>query len=539
MSEKGSALAWHAGNVAALPSDPAPNSTATSTAAAAATATATTAQSSYHDILKSSALMGGSAAINVLIGMVRTKAMAALLGPAGFGLLGAFTLLSELVRNVAQMGLAASGVRQIADAVGSGDDLRVARTALILQRVSWGCALLGALLLVIFAAPLSSLTFGNVGQAGAIALLSVGVFFSVVAGAQGALLQGMRRIADIAKLGVLGGVLGTLTAVPLVYFWGERGLVPSLVLVAACSLLTTWWFYRKVALLPTQMRIGEVWRESSDLLRLGLAFMASSLLMTLASYVVRIIVLRDGGLEAAGIYQAAWTLGGLYVTFVLQALGTDFYPRLVAVIEDEDESNRLVNEQAHVNLLLATPGILITLTAAPLALHLFYTAQFMPAVEVLRWMCLGMALRVLTWPIGYIIVAKKDRQMLFFATELAWAIVNVALTWFCVQAIGTPGAGLAFLLSYVFHGFMIYGIVRRLTGFRWSPGNVRLAAGSFGVIALVFVALHALPPLLGTAWAVLCCGAAVWFCAHKLARLVAPQRLPRWLRPLLQTKVVA
>ncbi len=38
---------------------------------------------SYGQILKSSVLIGGSSAVNIGIGIVRTKAIAVLLGPAG------------------------------------------------------------------------------------------------------------------------------------------------------------------------------------------------------------------------------------------------------------------------------------------------------------------------------------------------------------------------------------------------------------------------------------------------------------------------
>ena len=46
--------------------------------------------------------------------------------------------------------------------------------------------------------------------------------------------------------------------------------------------------------------------------------MASGFLMIGAGYVVRMMLARQIGLEAAGLYAAAWTLGGLYVNFVVQ-----------------------------------------------------------------------------------------------------------------------------------------------------------------------------------------------------------------------------
>lgn len=491
------------------------------------------ASQSYRDILKSSAMVGASAAINVVVGIVRTKAMAVLLGPAGYGIMGAFVLVSDLARSVAQMGLTASGVRQIADAVASNDTERIARTVCLLHWTSLVCGVAGALLVALFSSSIAEMTFGNTEHARAIALLSLVVLFSVLAGGQSAMLQGMRRIADLSKLTVVGGVGGTLVAIPMVYFLGEKGLAPALVTVAAMTLAASWWYCRKYRVVRPSMTAGEVGRESADLLKLGLAFMASGLLMTGASYAVRTIVLRKAGLESAGIYYAAWTLGGLYIGFVLQALGTDFYPRLVGAVKDNAECNRLVNEQTTVSMLLAVPGVLLTLTLAPFVMSLFYTASFAPGVEVLRWICLGMALRVLTWPIGYIVVAK-NQQVVFFAIEASWTIFNVALTWYCVQFFGVAGAGVAFFVSYIFHGLLVYPIVRKLSGFRWSTANLKAGLCSLSVVGIVFTGFHILPPAISMSLGAVSSAVSAYVSLRALVHLVSPQRLPRPIARFLQ-----
>ncbi len=91
-------------------------------------------------------------------------------------------------------------------------------------------------------------------------------------------------------------------------------------------------------------------------------------------------------------------------------MGSDFYPRLTAVARDHAECNRLVNEQAQIGLLLAGPGVIATLTFAPLVIAMFYASTFAGAVEPLRWICLGMALRVVAWPMGYIVLAKGAKR---------------------------------------------------------------------------------------------------------------------------------
>ena len=483
----------------------------------------------YGQILKSSVLIGGSSVLNIGIGIVRTKAMAVLLGPAGFGLMSLYGSIADLAVSIAGMGVNSSGVRQIAEAAGSSDEKRIARTVTVLRRTAVLLGIFGAGLLVVFCRQLSAWTFGTDEHAGAVALLSLVVLFRLVAAGQGALVQGMRRIADFAKMGVLGALFGTMISIPVVYFLREEGVAPSLVCIAAMSTVTAWWYSRKVRIQPAAMTSSEIRHEAASLLKLGFAFMASGFLVMGAAYAVRIIVVHNVGLEAAGFYSAAWTLSGLYVGFVLQAMGADFYPRLVSVATDNPRCNRLVNEQAQVSLLLAGPGIVATIAFAPLAIPLFYSNKFVEAVEILRWICLGMALRVITWPMGFIIVAK-NRQLIFFGADLAWTVINVGLAWLCVGYLGLNGAGIAFFGSYVFHGLLIYPIVRALSSFQWSAANRKTGLLFLFSIAVVFCGFYLVP----THWAAVL-GAVVTalsslYSLRSLLNLVSTGRVPQQIR---------
>ena len=158
--------------------------------------------------------------------------MVLLLGTMGYGVMGFYMTISDLVRSIAGLGVNTSGVRQIAEAVGSGDAQRLARTVITLRRVAFYSGALGALLLLIFCKQVSRLTFGDEHHAGGVALLALAVFFGDVSAGQGALVQGMRRIADLAKMNVLGALYGTLFSIPIVYYYyrqgmPERGVAPS------------------------------------------------------------------------------------------------------------------------------------------------------------------------------------------------------------------------------------------------------------------------------------------------------------------------
>ena len=451
--------------------------------------------------------------------------MALLLGPTGVGLLGLYGSISDLTRSVAGLGINSSGVRQIAESVGSGDTHRIARTVTTLRRVALLSGALGALALLLLSEPVSWLTFGDTQHTGAVALLAMAVFCGDVSAGQGALIQGMRRIADLAKMNILGAFYGTVFGILIVWMYGAAGLVPSLVCTAAMGVLTSWWYARKIKVEKVQITLRHMVRESSGLLKLGVVFMSSGLMVMGVTYLVRIIVVRKISLEAAGFYQAAWTLGGLYVTFILQAMGADFYPRLTGAIKDHAECNRLVNEQTEVGLLMAGPGILATLTFAPLVIALFYRPDFAPAAVVLRWLCLGMILRVVTWPMGFLIIAKEARS-LFFWTELVSNVAYAAFVWLGVQTLGLPGTGVAFLALYILNFAIVYPVVRHLTGFRWSAANGQLALIFAPLVAVVFASSYVSPTAAVVIGSLATIGSGI-YSLRTLCRLLPLERLPR------------
>lgn len=486
----------------------------------------------YGQIIKSSVLIGGASVANLALGIIRTKAIALILGPAGVGLFGLYGSIVDLARSVAGMGITSSGVRQIADAVGTGDHHQIGKTVMTLRRVTVLLGALGASLVALLCQPISRLTFGDSSHDVAIALLALVVFFSIVSAGQLALVQGMRRIADLARANVIGGLCGTVFSILIVYFFNKGGVVPALVCVSAMGIFTSWWFARKVKVERVAMKLTDLSQEVSTLLKLGFVFMASGFMGMGVAYMVRALVLRQMGEEAAGFYQAAWTLGGLYVGFILEAMGADFFPRLASVARDNHQCNRFVNEQAEVSLLMAGPGVIGTLTFAPLIIQLFYSSRFGPSVELLRWICLGMILRVASWPMGFILLARNSTRA-YFWTEFASYSIQVLLVGWFVAVFGLKGAVIAFFGQYVFYWFLIYIVVRSVSGFRWSSANKRLGLLYCVVVPATFFGGYFLPAAIFVFLGLLTTVAISLHSLRHLAGLVGSESLPRPARRVL------
>lgn len=441
---------------------------------------------SYGQILKSSSIMGGAAGITMLLGMVRTKFAAVFVGSIGLGQVAGFLAIQGLLGTVSGFGIQSSAVREIAVAVSRGDSNKIGRTVLTLRRISWITGLLGMLFMVVLSPLLTRLTFDTDVYTVDIAALGVTLLLANLNGSQLAIMQGTRQITDMARANIGGACFATFSASSFYYWLGLRGIVPALISISFFQLAITWYFARRVTVPVVHMSWKETFLEAGKMTRLGLVFMWSGLMLSGVGFFTITIITREIGLHAVGLYSAAFSLSGVFVNFVLGAMGADYYPRLTGISYDLAAINRLVNEQIEIGLLLALPGLLATLIMAQWLLQLFYTNEFFGAVELIQWFVLGCLGRVISWPMGYVILGLgKDRW--YFLSEAAFHLAHMALIYIGIKWFGIEGVGIAFFLVYLGYIAAVYYACKILTNFSWTIGCIRLVMHTAPLFVLMFL----------------------------------------------------
>lgn len=440
--------------------------------------------------------MGGSSVLNVAIGMVRTKFVAVLLGPSGVGLLGMYSQIINLVSTFTSIGVGGSGTRKVASAFGTGDDREISKAVLTLRRTTWLTGSAGMLVMIIFCIPLSKFSFNTVDYSLSLALLSVPLLFGTIASGQSCVLVGIRRISDIAKMSIIGTISGTIISIPCFYFWGERGIVVSLILSAAATLITSWWFVRRLSLLKIKFSWNESRLEAKKLLTLGSAFMGAGLANAVSQYLIRILLLRQFTIDAVGIYQSAFNLSIVFAGFVLDAMATDYFPRLCAVANDNIKVKQMVNEQTEISILLTLPGLIAMMIFAPLVVQLFYTKSFSTAVPILRLCTIGILIRVSSWPLGVVLRAKGEGGLIFF-TELLQATMHIVALYVCIWIWGFNGTGIAFIIVTFFYIVIILFIVHRLVGTVWNRDVFLLVSVSVIIMVILLINSSINPNIIG------------------------------------------
>jgi antigen flippase len=450
--------------------------------------------SKIKSILKSTLITGGGQAVVMILNILRTKALALFLGPAGTGIIGLLTSTTSLISSVSSLGINSSAVREIARSNKDEDKLELRKTLFVFRWLIRVTGLLGALCLFFMANYFSIKAFGDVSKSSAFRWLSAIILLGSFTNGQYGLLQGLRKIKELALAKIIGVSIGTVVSIGLIYFLREEGIVPSIIIGSVTTVALSWYFVRKQGLPSERVGYEEFIARARTLITLGIAFLVSGLTATATAYYSRIFIADVFSIKELGIYTACWTLSAVYVQFILSAMGADFYPRLTELIDDHKSSMDLINQQTLIGLLMAATGIVGVVSFSGVVLELFYSSEFTNGFKNLQWMTLGMALKVVFWPLGFVIVCQ-NKMKTFVAVEILWGLLYIALLHLLTNTIGYEGVGIAFFITHFIYGFIVMILAKKAISFRWTKEVIMLIVFiglllAWAITSTRFLSLH-------------------------------------------------
>jgi O-antigen/teichoic acid export membrane protein len=446
--------------------------------------------SSSRGLIKSMLVIGSAQVVKILISIFRMKVLAVLLGPGGVGLLSIYNSLLDMVQQTAGLGMGNSGVREIASS--RGDEATLSRVRRVLFAAHLIQGTLAMIAVWLLRERITIWFFGDALRATEVGLIGVAILFSLLASAQTALLQGLRKISDLGRVTVISAFIGTLVGIAAVWLQGGRGLIWFILAQPLAVVLIALHYTRRLPKpMATRLSLIETWEVWKPMAKLGAAFMLGGLATTATLLVVRGRISQELGLDAAGYFAAAWGITMTYVGFLLGAMGADYYPRLTEVIHDKVAAVLLMNDQAQLGLAIGGPVLLLLIGLAPWVITLLYSSAFEPAVMLIQWQMVGNVFKLASWAMSFSIVAAA-RGKTFFLMELSFNIVFLGMVLIFLPYVGLEVTAYAFVLGYLIYLTIVYVLARNIHGFRWQALSLGLLVLHTSLsVALMVLALMA------------------------------------------------
>lgn len=429
---------------------------------------------SYGHVLKYTGIFGGVQGLNIIIGLVRNKITALLLGPAGMGLASLLNSSVNFISQATNLGISFSAIKHISELYDRGDTESMERFIRTVRAWSIVAALLGIMVCVAAGPLLNSIAFSWGDHTLHFMLLSPAVALMAITGGETAILKATRRLRALAVVQIWSVVASLLISVPIYWIFGESGIVPVIVLMALATMIITIAYsyrYHPLRLCGSKGLLG----EGTEMVRLGIGFIMSGIMASGAEMLLRALLNAEADLDTVGLYNAAFVLTITYSGMVFSAMETDYFPRLSAVNHDNQAMKFTANRQIEVSLLIVAPMLTLLIMALPLVVPMLYSSKFKPVVPMAQIAAMSMYFRAITLPIAYMTLAKSHSKA-FFVLETMSAAVQVGAVMAGYRLHGLIGTGAGLLVSYIFELIIIYAYAHVRYAYRPSRNVYAYAA---------------------------------------------------------------
>jgi O-antigen/teichoic acid export membrane protein len=240
-----------------------------------------------------------------------------------------------------------------------------------------------------------------------------------------------------------------IATIPLYVIYKIEGLVPAIILSSLITLVTNYFFIRRILKFEYGISIIKAVYEGKDMFKLGIIMMVSVFLGASATFIVNLFISNNGGLSDVGLYQAGMFITNQSVGLVFAAMAMDYLPRLSAVASNMTKVNEMVNQQGEIMILIISPLLMLIILSAPLIVRILLSNDFLPIVPFVRIVAIGILFKAAVYSVGYISFAKADKWFYLFVDAVLGNITMIVLNIIFYNNYGFNGLAISFVLIYL------------------------------------------------------------------------------------------
>ena len=191
--------------------------------------------------------------------------------------------------------------------------------------------------------------------------------------------------------------------------------------------------------------------------------MLVSFLAVVFDYIIIAFIRMTGGLDIIGIYTAGTAIIGSYFGIVINAMTTDYYPRISAINSDNAKVQEAVNQQSEVGLIMIFPLAILFLYLTKFVIKILYSSEFIPAVDYTDFAMMGTIIMICSNSMGMVLLAKQ-KPKLFLTSVISQRILSLLVFLLLFKYMGLMGLGIA----YFIHGLVHFGVVSTIMGIQFK-----------------------------------------------------------------------
>ena len=259
--------------------------------------------------------------------------------------------------------------------------------------------------------------------------------------------HGLKSYKIIVQSTLISALLTLGISIALIYYANNIGLILSVFVPSAILLLTycfhihnSWHFGRVLFDKPFRLFVFKPVLSFTAMSAVA-AVVFPTVLIT-----IRTLLVKHSGVELASYWEGYSRLSLFMSGLAISSISLYYLPKLVEANTGQ-EMLKVILWGVKFLFAVAFPAILLIFLFGSDVISLLYTTKFLEAIFLLKWELLGTLLKLLSFTVSFIMVAKKLTKV-FVLSELISGLVFFGLSVLLVEIYGVVGASIAFAGTY-------------------------------------------------------------------------------------------
>ncbi len=387
--------------------------------------------------------------VRFVVGLLNMKVIALFVGPSGMALFGQLQNTLQIGTTLSGLGFSNGIIRYNSEFRNEPNKQQLYNSSCFTSTLLVS-TLLG-IIIIIFSKDLSNFLFNTaqyqlICTFGGIYLLSTSFFNFVIA-----ILNGLQKLKRFIILNIIQSVSLLIFISIATALWQTEGMLWALIVqsvfTALASILILVNTSIKVKLHLSMNALGRLSNYS-------IITLTSGIVGPLALLLIRDIIIRQLSVESAGIWEAISKISNSYIVFVTGAFAYYFLPRFANLTDKASIRHEVHSTYRILIPLLIVGSLSLFLFRTPL-INTVFTKEFEAATTIIKWQLIGDVFKVLSWLIGYLLMAKAKTKT-FVATEIISGLLQITLTHLLVARFGIEGSTLAYCIENMMYFGMMY-----------------------------------------------------------------------------------
>lgn len=404
-------------------------------------------------LIKTSILSAITTFIRVIAGFIITKIVAVYIGPSGMAIVGQLNNFIGIINSVASAGIQSGVVKYTAEYC---NDIQIKQkiwsTAF---RISFILVLPMVIAIIIFSDYISIKLLQTSEYSSILIIFALSLVFFVFNGLLISILNGQGEIKKLTVINILGNIIGLIATVLLVIKYQLYGALlagvisqPIIFLVSILIVLRSNWF-------KLYMFLSSMDREYIiKLLKYSAMAIVSGTLNPLSHIYIRNYIVEKLGWDQAGYWQAIWKISEVYLMIITTTLSIYYLPKLSSLKDKKALKEELIYGYKIIMPVVSMMALGIYIFRN-MIIKILFTKDFAPMEELFLFQLLGDVVKIASWLLGYIMVAKAMTR-LFIISEILFTLSFVGFVVIFINLFGLIGVTLGYLVNYCFYLVFLY-----------------------------------------------------------------------------------